>query len=236
MIVRISGVRRRHNWPYQTQTHTTRAWTNATIAFYAATVGANGGAYRVDNVVMGPGSAVSASRTDCVDPLEPGETSGPDSTEMMTNGTFTNGLTNWAALFTITAQVTNGVAQFIRPPGTPAGVLIQATGRPVAAGQIVTARFQIGNSSAQRKRITVLLHDQSFSDLAACTFWLPAGQPLSNYTMRTYATGNWTSATISFYPATVDQAQWYEVDNVTMAVTPADVTFGTDCVGPGGGG
>jgi hypothetical protein len=83
-----------------------------------------------------------------------------------------------------------------------------------------------------RKRVTVLLHDNDFSDLTVCTFWIPAGQPLSNYTMRGFATQAWTNATVSFYPATVGSDQWIRLDNVTLRRTGNSPQAGTECVEP----
>jgi hypothetical protein len=185
---------------------------------------------------MGVGSDLGQGRTDCVDPGQPGVLGISDGPSMLTNGDFSTGdLTGWTPFGTITAQVTNGVAQFIRPSNTaPSGVLLQATGVPVASGQVVTATFQLANSSGVRKRVTVLLHDFTFGDLAACTFWLPAGQPLSTYMLRTYTTQAWSSATISFYPATTDVLGWFELDNVTLKATPSVATYGSDCLEPGG--
>ena len=83
--------------------------------------------------------------------------------------------------------------------------------------------------------MTVLVHDGNFSDLAACTFWLAPGQPLSNYALRTYATKAWTNATVSVYPATVGTsptAEWLLLDNVTLAHTTA-VVLGAECYEPG---
>ena len=161
----------------------------------------------------------------------------PDGQPLLVNGNFaTNDLTGWGTANTITTQVTNGVAQFIRPsvlPSGASGVLFQFTGVPVAANQIVSAQFRMGNSSNVRKRITVLLHALAFNDLAACTFWLEPNQALSTYTMRTWVSQAWANAMISFYPATTDSLQWYELDDVSMSVTPGAPTYGTDCVEPG---
>ena len=52
----------------------------------------------------------------------------------------------------------------------------------MAANQILTATFQLGNSSGVRKRVTVILHDSDFCDLSACTFWLAAGPGRSRRT------------------------------------------------------
>ena len=222
---------------YAMRTHTTTAWSNATISIYAASGTSGGGSYRLDNVVFGPGSELSAQRTDCVDPDAAATLDAPDGAPLLTNGDFaTNTQSGWNTANIITTQFTNGRAEFIRPSvqaNGASGVLFQQSFTAVAAGQIVSARFKLGNSSNSRKRITVLLHAIAFNDLAACTFWLAPNQPLTRYSMRTWATQAWASATISLYPATTDSPQWYEVDDVSMSVTPGAATYGTDCVEPG---
>ncbi len=75
------------------------------------------------------------------------------------------------------------------------------------------------------------MHDQDFSDLAACTFWLAPGQALSTYTMRAFATEAWANATISIYSATANDNQWTRLDNVSLRKTPSQATSGTDCFG-----
>src|SRR5204862_1614772 len=88
------------------------------------------------------------------------------------------------------------------------------------------------------KRVTVLLMDGDYSDLAACTFWIQPGlappNSTTNYLMRTFATKQWTDATFALFAATVDNEQWSALDNVVMKVTPALSTSGTDCAEPGG--
>ncbi len=83
-----------------------------------------------------------------------------------------------------------------------------------------------------RKRVTAILHANNFSDLAACTFWLQPGQPLSPYTMRTFTTSAWTNATVSFYAATIGTEQWIRLDDVVFRRTPGVPTNGTDCLEP----
>jgi hypothetical protein len=114
-------------------------------------------------------------------------------------------------------------------------VVLQATGQTPSADHIITATFELGNSSSVRKRVTAILHDVDFSDLSACTFWLPPGQPLSSYVMRSYATKAWGNATFSMYAATIGTDQWIRLDNVTMRRTPGSAALGTECIEPGGG-
>ncbi len=92
--------------------------------------------------------------------------------------------------------------------------------------------FQLGNSSGVRKRVTVLLHDGDFSDLAACTFWLPPGQPLLTYSMKAYTTKSWTNANLALYGATVGVDQWIRFDNASLHRVPAAVNAGAECIEP----
>jgi hypothetical protein len=225
--------------PFTMRTHTTQAWANATVSFYAATAGANGGAYRLENVSLRANADVSAEQVDCVDPNAPAPTADPPSAEMIVNGDFSAPtippIGPWGTAFNITWQLAGGVFEFKRDPPQPgmvAGVLKQATGQIVPANTILTATFQLGNSSPVRKRVTVILHDDAFGDLSACTFWLEPGQPLSTYTYRTFTTQEWANAALSVYPATTGVEQWIALDNVSLQRTPASVIFGTECIGP----
>ncbi len=218
---------------YRMRTHTTTAWTNASIYFYAASAGANGGAYQIDNVSLHQDPAVSSERTECVDPTAPAATSGVDGPSLLSNGDFGSGLSPWGLFGQIVQQIAGGVFEFYRPAGTPAGVVLQNTGQPAAANEILTATFELGNSSAVKKRVTILLHDNDFTDLMACTFWLPPGVPLSPYAVRGFATKAWTAATVSVYPATVGAEQWIRLDNVALRRTPSAAVIGVECLEPG---
>jgi hypothetical protein len=110
--------------------------------------------------------------------------------------------------------------------------MLQATSQPVPAQDIVTATFSLGNSSAVRKRVTVILHDNDFSDLSACTFFLAPGQPLLPYTFRAFTSEPWTNATFSVYPATIGAESWIRVDDVSLRRTPGTATLGSECIEP----
>ncbi len=221
---------------YRMRTHTTQAWANATISFYAASAGNEGnGYYRIDNVsVQFTPQTGSSTRTECVDPTAPAS-GGTTSGNLLTNGDFGAGLASWGTFGQIASQVASGVFQFFKLAGTPSGVVLQGTGAAIADDHRLLTTFQLGNSSGRRQRVTVLVHDGDFSDLAACTFWLPPGMPLSAYTMRSYATKAWTNAMVSVYPATVGTsptAEWLLLDNVSLTETP-EVILGSECYEPG---
>ena len=218
---------------YQMRTHSTQAWANAAIYFYAASGGSNGGTYLIDNVSMAYDPAASTTRTDCVDPTRPAPPGGASSANLLINGDFQSGaLAPWNVYGNITWQLSGGVFDFYRGVATPpAPVVFQGVGA-IGAGQILTSSVQLGNSSGQRRRVAVLLNDADFSDLSACTFWLPAGMPLSTYTMRTFTTKPWSNGMISIYAATVGVLPWIEVDNAVLQSTPSSVALGTECVEP----
>jgi hypothetical protein len=217
---------------YEMRTHTTQAWTNATIAFYAATAGSAGGAYLIDNVSLRTFADGASDRTECVDPTRPVPPGGPEGPTLLVNGDFASGLEPWGVFGQIVHEITGGVFQFHRPAGIPAGVVLQPTAQTASAGEIFTATFELGNTFAVRRRVTVLVHDNDFSDLAACTFWLPPSQPLQPYEIRMFAAKAWTNVTLSVYPASIDTAAWFQLDNVSLRRTPGITFNGTDCIEP----
>jgi len=85
--------------------------------------------------------------------------------------------------------------------------------------------------------VTVLLLDSDYSDLAACTFWVPPQQfmsPSAAYLIRTFTTKSWSEATIAMFAATVGPEQWTGIDDLSLKVTPGTATTGTDCGEPNG--
>jgi hypothetical protein len=216
-------------------THTTKPWSNASIYFYAATKGQDGGNYLLDDVSLTSQPALPDNRTDCVDPTAPAPTGGGNGPDLITNGHFqAGGLTGWTEFGSMTWQVEAGIFEFIRPLPLPqpAGVIFQNTGVAMPAGTIYTATFQLGNSSPVRKRVTMLIQESDFSDLMACTFWLAPNQPIGDYVMQGYTTKAWTNATLALYNASVGPQTWTRVDNVTWRTTPGAAVFGTQCIEP----
>ena len=220
---------------YVMRMHTTKAWANATVSFYAGSEGGDGGAYRLDNVSIGIDPSLPLDRTDCVDPAAPSPTPNADGPELVWNGAFTSDLSGWSLFGQIWAAASGGVAYFVRPPGTPAGALLQPSGVPTVAATKITARFAMANTSPVRKRVTAILHDLDFSDLQVCTFWLDPYQPATSYTMITFAGRAWANTTISFYMGNVDTTPWVLMDDVSVKWTPSAVVLGTQCIAGAGG-
>ena len=220
---------------YVMRTFTTQAWANATLSFYPASEGSDGGAYRLDNVSASLNAGFPTDRSDCVDPTAPVAPGGNDGPEMVANGDFGSAMSSWLLFGQINAQVNGGVFQFVRPNGAPAGSVLQFTGQGVAHNTPVTATFELGNNSSTRKRVTVIVHDLDFDDLQACSFWLSPGQALTTYTLRTFTGRAWANAAVSFYLGSVDTDQWARIDNVSVKRTPGSAVIGTQCLRGGAG-
>jgi Tol biopolymer transport system component len=224
--------------PYRIVTRNGRSWMNASISIYASTADSMGW-LQLDNVTMAYNPSLVVNQHTCQDPRAPGAGAGADSGNLVNNGDFSaplGGTNGWRpfgtpTLSAIVAQISNGVLEFYRHSGTTSAVVIQETGNTsIPANTWLEASFQLGNSSALRKRVTVLLHKSDFTDLNVCTFWLNPGAPLQTYTMRTYTTAPWnTGAAISIYASTADSSGWYRVDNVVVRHRPSQAQSGTTC-------
>jgi hypothetical protein len=217
---------------YAMRTRTTKAWSSATVSFYAAT--ADGApAYHVDNASLVYESAASPVGTDCMDPTAPPATGSGVTGNLLVNSGFTNGLAPWNVFGQIVWRIQNGVFEFYRPPGIPAGVVLQSTGRALPNDSHLFARFYLGNSSGVRKRVTVILHDADFSDLSACTFWLPPNLAINTeFGMNSFTTKPWANATLSVYGATIGTEQWIRLDFASLQHRQDIATIGTECLEP----
>jgi hypothetical protein len=160
---------------------------------------------------------------------------------LLANGDFDAGFAAWGAFGSpsmgdIAYSVDNGVLSFTRAVQAPgvsnAAVVLQESGYPIALQEGLDATLQIGNASAVRKRITVLLHDSDFSDLQVCTFWLPPNAPLRPYRMTARVSEAWTNATLSIYASTADGISAYQVDNVVLKLVPPPTSTRTQCYDP----
>jgi hypothetical protein len=133
-------------------------------------------------------------------------------------------------------RISGGVFEFLRKPFPPSNLnsaaLLQNTASWLPAGAPIEIEFDLGNNSAQRKRISVLAHAADFSDLQVCTFWLTPNSPLRRYRMQTFTQHPWMPAALSFYASTADGTGWYRIDNVSMRYVPTASTTRTICTDP----
>lgn len=149
------------------------------------------------------------------------------------NGTFSNGLNNWIPYGDIVYQLSaapESAFQFYRTGAS--AVVFQNTGTALAANTSLWAQVYVGNSSSVRKRVSILLHDADFTDSQYCGFWIPPFTPLRPYTIRTFTGEAWANASISIYAATGDTNPWLRVDNVRMEAWPFANFQETICIDP----
>jgi hypothetical protein len=229
---------------YRILTFTTKDWAGASLSFYAST--ADGQGYiQVDNVSLVPAPTWNATQSRCIDPAAPAGGSGADSPNLIDNGDFAsaialpsgNPINGWGTYSVpaglIAWRQNAGVFEFYRTAGQSA-LVMQSDPTPIPANTPLEASFQLGNASAHRQRVTVLLHASDFTDLQVCTFWLGPNTALGNYSIRAFTTKAWTSgATISVYASTVTPSGWLQLDNVTMRTRPSLSLTGTECFAPG---
>jgi hypothetical protein len=160
-------------------------------------------------------------------------------TNLVRNGNFNNGGTPpntppqfWSifgAPINPIWNVTGGVFQFYRQMSSTQGVIFQNLGVAIPSGTMLEARVDLGNSSGQRKRAVIMLHDANFSDLFICSFWLPPNTPLTQFRMTGRAQRNWANATISIYASMADNLPHLRVDNAYVATIPNDGSGGVLC-------
>jgi predicted extracellular nuclease len=223
---------------YQMQLKTTEAWTNASVSFYAAAA-TNVGYIRLDNAVMAHNTGANYTGTFCIDPNTPAPGSGADTANLLTNADFAAAtITPWftwgqPTLSAVQSQLVGGVFQMYRNTGTTQALVAQNSGVSTGAPLPMEATFQLGNSSTQRKRVNVIVHDQDFSDLFNCSFWIEPNTPLQSYAMRGHSTEAWSGAMLSIYLMSADGQGWMLLDNASLRARPTLDVNGTECYAPG---
>jgi hypothetical protein len=224
---------------YEMELFTNRAWTNTTISFYSS-MDANRGWIRLDNVSLRQDSTLPTNRVRCIDPYRPSTGLGADTANIIRNGDFGGGMTGWGTSGEIVHRIQSGVFEFYTVTSGPAAVVLQdfynhTNGGRIEVNQQAEARFHLGNSSSNRKRVSVLIHNFDFTKLSFCTFWLPPSTPLGQYVIR-FGNNNYGSSShryISFYVSPDDNLGWARLDDVTLRVRPGLTIVGTECHYPG---
>jgi Tol biopolymer transport system component len=223
--------------PYTMRTHTNEAWQSAVIAFYPSGTAGGNGLVQLDSVMLRDRPNGNARQTDCIEPMEFPTMPGTDSVNLLANADFSQPIgsaeRNWGLYGQIRAAVRGGSLEISRLAGVPSGVVLQNTGVATPAYLLLEATFQLANTTSQRLRATVLLHDRSFTDLAVCTFWIPPNSPMQTYAMRMQSTTAWAGTSFSLYPATITASGGLQLDNVTLRQRPTLHVDGTSCYEPG---
>ncbi len=224
---------------YVMDTYTTKAWAGASLSLYASPDRSSGW-IQVDNVDLTwtPGGRVDS--TLCNEPIAFGSDPEPDSGNLVVNGDFTQEVIGgtpigrWGYFATpnstfINFRFNSGVFEFYRVTGGTSAVILQNTVVALPPYNALEATMLLGNSSSQRKRVLVMLHDGDFQDLQICSFWLQPNAPLETYIMLSWTTKPWAAAHISLYASPDASEGWIRVDNVVYRHRPALAPIGTEC-------
>ena len=221
---------------YGMTTHTTKAWANPTISFYAASAGSNGGFYQIDNVSVQYAPAARRSETWCDDALAPGPPGGPDSADLLVNGDFGIGHGR-AGLESLRQHQRRRDGRRVRVqqddgrrargrahPAHRAG----HDGQPAPHGHVPARQQQRGAQAGHRAPARQQLQRPVGVHVLARARPGPGDLHLPDVCHAA-----WANATLSVYPATVGAEQWIRLDNVTFKRTPSAVVGGTECFEPG---
>jgi Tol biopolymer transport system component len=160
----------------------------------------------------------------------------PNYNNLIDNGTFASGTAGWAGWGTPTTsalqyRVVNGMMEFARLPNTSSAVLLYDTHTALTANEGLEVVFRMGNNTAMRQRVRVMIHAGDFSDFQTCTFWLPPNTPLQTYRVQTYAGSDWADTVLSFYPMTAGVG-WIQLDDVGVRLDGTLPTDATRCIDP----
>lgn len=224
---------------YGMEVFTLRAWTNATISFYSSRDYGRGWT-RLDDVTLRVDNTLPGNRVSCIDPYRTPGVGGENSPNYISNSQFSNGTNSWSFSGEYVSRVQNGVLEMYTKTGGPAANMFQDLASQYfieTNGGMSELTFQMGNSSANRKRMSVLLHDGFFAHIYFCTFWVNANSGLANYTMRVSPSihlGNMFMRNIAFYVSPFDNLGWLRLDNITLRERQALWVVGTECYYPTG--
>jgi subtilisin-like proprotein convertase family protein len=145
---------------------------------------------------------------------------------IVANGNFGSGETNWNEFGDGSGSVVSGVYQFQRT-GSNAFTVFQNTGINWPIDRPFELRFDAGNSGTDTKRLTVLIWDAAFARQRACSFWLGPNQPLTSYQILGDSAAPWNSVTVHFYASTQSTNGFYRLDNVVLRERPDLPSDGT---------
>lgn len=222
---------------YRVRGNTThpQGWGLPSIGFYVSTVDRGSPSYlAIDSVSLYRVSGLNPFTTTCTDPLAPNPPGGADGANLIRNGNFSSGMQYWATYAVPSNGIghnsaAGGMFQFYRVRGSSQAVVMQNTGSPIPDNTPLELTFSLGNSSALRKRVVVVMHDADWSDQIACSFYMFPNKPLNTFTMRGITTEAWSSAMVSVYASDADSTGWLQLDNVSMRTRPSLDVNGTVC-------
>ena len=211
-----------------------KAWSNATISFYASSINAAGssGAYVLDDVALRVDRCAGGGESRVVDPARPWSGGVSLTSNLLANGDFASGaLAPWIAWNDLPLAGLRGC------PESEARVARRQSRRRDAAGHRRSGGQGAAASNDHHDRQQQQRPAARVADAARQPVQRSRGVPLLavrqraaalRYSMTMYATKAWPNAMLSIYPGSVGSSpshEWLQVDDVVLQST-SPVTLG----------
>ncbi|MFN8564803.1 MAG: choice-of-anchor Q domain-containing protein [Anaerolineae bacterium] len=182
----------------------------------------------LDNLDVRYQPGLSVSGIECV---EPTATAAPADSDLVRNGTFSDGDKQWVRWGAVDAWVPVDMLLF-KATGTPGG-FFQNLLHTLPAGAPVEVVLQLGNTSDVMKTAQVVLNDGvSWDDARVCNFAVLPHTPLQTYTLRAQTTVAWADIRLEVNPGPPDGIPDLLLDNVAASYRPSLSAPVTECVSP----
>jgi photosystem II stability/assembly factor-like uncharacterized protein len=145
----------------------------------------------------------------------------PANTNLIRNGDFSAGTSEWSIWENIIAQVTNGVYYFHRPAGTQWGAVYQDANYSVPNNAVLEYTLQLGNTSNVEKRVAISARDiATWNGAITCFFVLPPNTPLRYYSVRGKTDHAWANIRTELSMDQIDGLAAVALDNITLHYRP----------------
>jgi hypothetical protein len=186
---------------------------------------------RLDNVDLQYKPALSLSGTECVPAAL------PQNTNLLINGSFSNGENNWGFTSDMFHQVNSGVLNTYRINTSSVGSFYQDIGYIVPNGAKLELTVEMGNTSLSDKVVNLVAHSPwDFNGYFQCRFTVPASSAMSTYAMRGIAGAQWLGIRLEVYVNPANNSPALLVDNFNLQHNPAASFTTTECDAGGGAG
>jgi hypothetical protein len=158
----------------------------------------------------------------------------PQNTNLLINGSFTNGENNWGFTSDMFHQVNSGVLNTYRINTSSVGSFYQDIGYIVPNGAKLELTVEMGNTSLSDKVVNLVAHSPwDFNGYFQCSFTVPASSAMSTYAMRGIAGAQWLGIRLEVYVNPANNSPALLVDNFNLQHNPAASFTTTECVSGG---
>ena len=160
----------------------------------------------------------------------------PVNVNLISNGDFSNGLTDWYQWSDIDASVNNDVLEISHQAGSTEGAAIfQDVLHGALAGWGYELTLDLGNNSNVSKLVTVSFrysNDDPWDTAISCAFNLPPNAPLRPYAVKGFTNADWSNIRVELNPNPADGISAVLADNISLTYKPNMISPATRCQGP----